>query len=82
MVGSLDDGSGFRGRGLDYSYGARGVLKSAEGTSQKFSEFPYTNRQINQQLKRIDRIAQGKIRISDLESEIEKVAEFLENLKH
>lgn len=63
---------------------ARGVLESAEGTPQKTVKPKvriHTNRQVDKYLRTLDRIAQGKVKISELESEVEKVAEFLRELK-
>jgi len=76
--GSLLD---FGDRDLDWDDRVLGALrKTSEAGSQK-TKFPYTQRELQSQLNRLNRIKEGKIRVSDLETEVEKVTEFLKKLK-
>ena len=81
---SLDDDSGVGGgsRSLYCAYRVRGVLESCEAGA-KFLPKPNSNynRQLNAQLRRLNKIAQGTIKISDLEAEVAKVSGFLQKLK-
>jgi len=72
----------FRYRFLGSGSWALGVRKSAEGTSQKNpAVLPYTPRELTQTLSILEEIRQGKVRISDLEGKVAKVAKFLQRLK-
>jgi len=79
----LDDRSELGGYGglLDFGYGVRGVLNSAEGTQSKKSDsktrLPYTQRQVDSISKIINGVKQGKVPASKLE----KALNFLERLK-
>jgi len=83
--GRTDGRSGLYGGNWNLYYGrTRGVFKSAEGAStQKHQtpKLPYTQRQLKAQLKRLGRLSEGQVKVSDLESEVAKLAEFLELLK-
>ncbi|MBU0957998.1 MAG: hypothetical protein KKF56_04285 [Nanoarchaeota archaeon] len=83
--GSSDGRSDLGGDCRDLGYvRARGVFKSAEGAStQKSSRQkpPYTQRQLNAQLKRLDRLSKGQVKVSDLESEFDELAKFFQLLK-
>lgn len=84
--GSLDSRSVLDGLIWNLSYylnRARGVQKSGVATQKKSSKEtkPYTSRQLNKNLNILKKIRQGRVKISDLEAEVEKVAEFLESLK-
>jgi hypothetical protein len=80
--GDLDYGSGFDGvsRGLLNDGGARGVKKeSGKATSRKI--LPYTQKELDKNLRIIEKIKEGKINLSNLKSEVEEVAKFLKSLK-
>jgi len=77
-------------RDLCDSSRAFGVLKkAAEGSraprkkdsEREKLEFHYKPRELDREIKRLGKISQGKVKISDLESEVEKVSEFLKKLK-
>ena len=61
---------------------ALGVKKGAKSAPQKIStQLPYTQRQLSSNLRILDRVKKGDVKVSDLESEVEKVYTFLKNLK-
>ena len=68
---------------LYYDYRVRGVRRvSAKGTSKIFSgQLPYTQREVASNLDILDSIITGRIRISDLGSKVEEVAEFIKRTK-
>ncbi len=63
--------------------GARGVSRvlDAPKAPRKISALPYTQSKLSEILNILEGIKQGKVKISDLESEVEKVSEFLQRLK-
>ncbi len=87
-IGDLDNGSVFVGNGryFDYSRWVRGMLKrigeaSSQtrklGKTQQIVKAPYTQRQLTNNLKRVEGVRQGRLGVSRLE----KVIEFLDKLK-
>ena len=85
---SLDSGSGLFGYGryLNYDYvRVFGVFKkTGEASSQKIEgskqKLPYSSKEAIEMYKLVEKIRKGDIRISDLESKLSQVSDFLENL--
>jgi len=80
---SLGFGSGFGGlgRNLNYVGGVRGVRLEREASQKNIDRLPYTQRDLNRNLRILNEIKQGNVKISDLESKLGAVEGFLQNLK-